>query len=423
MNSFLLKDVRIFDGETEVANGSVLVKDGIITKVSSSSLDPPSSSIKVISKPGHTVLPGLIDCHIHADGANPVALPQSLSFGVTTVCDMHNEPANVVKLRKQAEDKSSAADFKTCSVAATIENGWPVPVVTAHDKSEKAGVNARLKTAREIATWPKLETAQDAQNYVEERVAEKVDYIKLMHESGSPMGFEFNKPSQSLQAAVVKAAHKHGLLAVAHSLALRDTIEVLGAGVDGMTHTICDAAPTEELIQAYKKNNAHCNPTLAAIGSLTTEGQQMQEAFAHDERAARLLGDVERERMCQCMAMAKEKGKVEYAYESVKKLKAAGIDILCGSDSAGPAVGTAWGLSMHHELSLFVNKCGFTPAEALRAATVLPAKRFGFTDRGRIAEGLKADLLLIEGNPLDDISKTLDLRAVWRDGMLCSKYV
>lgn len=93
-----------------------------------------------------------------------------------------------------------------------------------------------------------------------------------------------------------------------------------------------------------------------------------------------------------------------------------------GSDAAGPALGTSWGLSVHHELALFVNKCGFTPAEALRSATVLPAKRLGFPDRGRIREGLKADLVLVEGNPLQDIDHTLDLRAVWRDGVLCSTY-
>ena len=77
---------------------------------------------------------------------------------------------------------------------------------------------------------------------------------------------------------------------------------------------------------------------------------------------------------------------------------------------------------MHHELSLFVNECGFTPEEALRSATFAPAKRFNFTDRGQIKEGLRADLVLVEGNPLEDISHTLDLRAVWIAGELCSLY-
>ena len=77
---------------------------------------------------------------------------------------------------------------------------------------------------------------------------------------------------------------------------------------------------------------------------------------------------------------------------------------------------------MHHELNLFVNLCGFTPQEALRSATALTAKRFGFDDRGKIAEGLKADLVLVEGNPLKDIDHTLDIRGVWRDGEILDMY-
>jgi imidazolonepropionase-like amidohydrolase len=93
-----------------------------------------------------------------------------------------------------------------------------------------------------------------------------------------------------------------------------------------------------------------------------------------------------------------------------------------GSDAAGPAVGTAYGLSMHHELYLFVHEIGMSPEEALRSATSVTAKRFQFADRGRLVEGLNADLLLVEGNPLKDIAATLDIRGVWREGKLCSVY-
>jgi len=74
---------------------------------------------------------------------------------------------------------------------------------------------------------------------------------------------------------------------------------------------------------------------------------------------------------------------------------------------------------MHQELYLLVHKVGMTPEEALRSATSLTAKCFGFQDRGRLAEGLNADLLLVEGNPMEDIDATLNLRGVWRDGNIC----
>jgi imidazolonepropionase-like amidohydrolase len=93
-----------------------------------------------------------------------------------------------------------------------------------------------------------------------------------------------------------------------------------------------------------------------------------------------------------------------------------------GSDAAGPAKGTAFGLSMHQELHLFVHKVGMTPEDALRSATSLVAKCFKFEDRGKIAEGLNADLLLVEGNPLEDIDATLNIRGVWREGNMCSAH-
>jgi imidazolonepropionase-like amidohydrolase len=77
---------------------------------------------------------------------------------------------------------------------------------------------------------------------------------------------------------------------------------------------------------------------------------------------------------------------------------------------------------MHHELNVLVHKVGMTPEEALRSATSVVAKRFKFADRGRLAKGLNADLLLIEGNPLEDIDSTLNIRGVWRDGNSCSSH-
>ena len=77
---------------------------------------------------------------------------------------------------------------------------------------------------------------------------------------------------------------------------------------------------------------------------------------------------------------------------------------------------------MHQELYLLVHKVGMTPEEALRSATSPTAKCFRFQDRGRLAEGLNADLLLVEGNPMEDIDATLNLRGVWRDGNMCCSH-
>ncbi|KAI2482595.1 Amidohydro-4 multi-domain protein [Pyrenophora tritici-repentis] len=413
MTTFIIRDVRIFTGEEKIDEGYIHIEDGKINSVGPMK-DIPKVTVKTYSKPGHTLLPGLIDCHIHADRADPVALPQALRFGVTTVCEMHNELENVQKLKKQTLEPDTAS-YKTAAQAATIENGWPIPVITAHDKSPE--------TAAAIAKWPKLTDRNSVIEYLDWTAKEmQPDYIKLMHESGTSFGREFSYPSFELQSIIVEEAKKRGYFTVAHATCLKDTIDVLNAGVNGLTHTFCDQTPTQEVIDAYKKNNAWVNPTLATMGSLTTEGKELQHKFAHDPRVEGMLSEDSVGNMCKCMGFATEHGKVEYAYEGVRKLREAGVDILCGSDSAGPAVGTAFGLSMHHELHIFVHKIGMTPAEALRSATSLIAKRFKFEDRGQVAKGLNADLLLVEGNPLEDIDATLNIRGVWRDGNLCSMY-
>lgn len=145
------------------------------------------------------------------------------------------------------------------------------------------------------------------------------------------MGQRFNLPSIELQTAVVKAAHGHGLITAAHALTLGDTLAILGAGVDGLAHTFSDMPPTRELVEAYKAQNAFCIPTLLVHGSLTGEGASIAASFANDHRAAGKIADPEKASMCDCMHIGAQTCKVENAYESVRQLKAAGIDILwCG---------------------------------------------------------------------------------------------
>lgn len=83
-------------------------------------------------------------------------------------------------------------------------------------------------------------------------------------------------------------------------------------------------------------------------------------------------------------------------------------------------MGTCYGLSLHHELYLLVDKAGLTPQEAISSATAVTARRFGIKDRGLIEKGRRADVVLVEGNPLKDISGSLNLRLIWRDDIKIS---
>ena len=137
MDAFIIKDVRIFDGDKVISNGYVHVKNGKTKDLGTNSDNTYLSlNVRIISKPGHTLLPGFIDAHNHCDKGNEAALYQGLRFGVTTIMDLHNEIANCHKSKEISRQQVRvAADFKYAGVAATIDNGWPAPVVTAFDKS------------------------------------------------------------------------------------------------------------------------------------------------------------------------------------------------------------------------------------------------------------------------------------------------
>ena len=168
----------------------------------------------------------------------------------------------------------------------------------------------------------------DIEAYVEQNIKDGADYIKLMQECGKAVGMDIVHASSELQTAVVKAAHSHGLLVVGHATCYDDTLLVLRAGVDGTTHTFVDRPPTSEIIEAYQVNNAWCNPTLTVLGSLTGESVPVTTALANDKRVSSKLGVEAKENLYRCMHMAPETCKVDYAYESVRQLKAAGIDIV-----------------------------------------------------------------------------------------------
>jgi imidazolonepropionase-like amidohydrolase len=98
-NSFVVKNVLLFTGHEFIQDGFVVVQDGKVTALGTG--DPPNyDGIPTISKPGDTLLPGFIDSHIHALSGNTESIEQSLRFGVTTVCDMHNDHEHIAKLTK-----------------------------------------------------------------------------------------------------------------------------------------------------------------------------------------------------------------------------------------------------------------------------------------------------------------------------------
>ncbi|KAF2165961.1 hypothetical protein M409DRAFT_23689 [Zasmidium cellare ATCC 36951] len=405
--SFVISDVQIFDGEAVVTkNGAVLVEDGLI-KAIGEDLAARYPHLETISKPGHTLLPGLIDAHCHPYGES--SLPeQAFRFGITTIMDLQNEHHQAVRQKQWAKERKDFPDVKSSHHAATIAGGWPEWFERRYNNNPEAKWD----------NWPNVANIDDAEPFIERAVRDGADYIKLFHEGGAATDIQgLVQPREEVQAAVVAAARRQSLKVIAHALARQDTIEVLRAGVDGMAHSFYDKPINPEIIAAYKTNNAWLNPTLAAVGSLTGEANDLLKSFSTDPRVVSRTTLHDMSLLSRCMHMSCKGAKWEYAIDSVRQLKAAGFDIICGSDAARGAPSVVFGATFHLELHLLVEKAGLLPVEALRAATGVTAKRFGWNDRGRIQPGLKADLLLVEGDPVTDITELLNIREIWRDGV------
>lgn len=128
-------------------------------------------------------------------------------------------------------------------------------------------------------------------------------------------------PSQEIQRAIVDASHEHGMLTVAHALTNHSTISVLEAGVDGLAHASIDQI-NEEVVKAFKKNNAFLVPTLAVHASCSGEEQESRERFsAHLEGTAK-------EHLLGCLHITRKELSIKSVYEQVYTLKDAGIDII-----------------------------------------------------------------------------------------------
>ncbi|KIX94871.1 uncharacterized protein Z520_09561 [Fonsecaea multimorphosa CBS 102226] len=406
MNSFIIKDIRLFDGDKVVENSSVRVENGIITEVGDNAS---KDGTPVISKPGHTLVPGLIEAHCHP--YDNVKLPeQCFRFGITTLMDMHNVHEHAVQQKQWARERTDFPDIKSCHYAATISGGWPAFVEKklskdGHEKFDK---------------YPNIATEADAEAYIARSLQDGADYIKLMHEVGTAIGIPpglIAQPTESVQAAVVRAAHQKGLKVIAHALSRKDTLEVLRAGVDGLAHTFFDEPITPQVIELYRRNRAWCTPTLGCSGSMTGESLNIVKQFSEDPRVRSRVLDTDVQVMQHCMHLKADTARWDYAIDSVRQLRAAGVQIVTGSDSAPGAPGLVFGVNLHIEMFLLVHKAGMTPLEVLKSTTSVTADAFGWSDRGRIGPGLKADLVLVEGNPMVDITDMLNIRGIWRDGV------
>jgi imidazolonepropionase-like amidohydrolase len=381
-----ITNVRIFDGAQIMPKGTVVIQGRAIAAVGPKVAVP--AGAEVIDGAGATLLPGFIDSHTHTWGD---ALSRAAVFGVTTQLDMFTDPSFARSMREE-QAKTGApgrADLYSAGFLATAPGGH--------------GTQFGLPV-------PTLKRPEEAEAWVDARVAEGSDYIKIVIEDSKLYGREIPTLDQATVAALAAAAHRRKKLAVAHIATQQSAREAFEAGADGLVHIFTDRAPEAGFVSLAAERKAFVIPTLTVVESTT--GKASGASLADDPRLSPYLTAEETVNLRRSFPGGC--GLVfQNALDAVRDLQKAGVPILAGSDA--PNLGTAHGASLHRELELLV-AAGLTPAQALTAATSVPARIFGLADRGRIAPGLRADLVLVKGDPTADVTASRDILHVWKIG-------
>ncbi|MEV8633597.1 amidohydrolase family protein [Streptosporangium sp. NPDC051023] len=394
---------RVFDGEKTLGVTTVLIDGERIVRIGG---EIPDGS-EVVDGTGATLMPGLIDAHVHT-GKESLAL--ALRFGVTTELEMQG--TNTRDRRAHITEDDTVADVRSAGFAITPPGGHPSELFPDGFAPfpEGRGPDAGEPPLRPFSTTP-----EQAAAFVPQLIARGSDYIKFMIDDGGVEGHPgLPMLDQATLNAGVAKANRYGALTVAHALTVDATRMAIEAGVDGLAHLFMDRPHTDEIITMIKDAGMFVVPCVVLNASLM--GITGSE-FADDPRVAARLDPAWDETLRSSFNRYPQ-GKLQDVLNTVKALSDAGVDVLAGTDSsmAFPFLGgVAHGASVHHELQHLV-RAGLTPSQALRAATATTARRFALTDRGRIAEGLRADLLLVDGDPTQTISDTLNTRAIWRRG-------
>ena len=392
-SSFVIRNVRVFDGETVAERQTVVITEGKIAAVGASAIAVPSGA-QEIAGDARTLLPGLIDAHVHLPVFGAAgALQQNLAFGVTTAVVMGGGLARVKDI-----ETTDAPDLTAILIAgqvATAPGGHPTQM--------DGGASAR--------TAPTLTAPDEADAFVAARLAEGSDFIKIIYDDTSD-AYARTLPTldEATVAALARAAHTRGTIAVAHIGNERFARGAIAAGVDGLAHLFVGPTVSADFGKYAASRGVFVIPTLSVLYSVC--GKPDGPEFLKDADTMKYVkpqfrGLVE-------MAPAESKLSCDAAPQAIRQLIAANVPVLAGTDA--PAPGLTYGASLHKELEHLVN-AGLTPTAALAAATSAIASAFRMNDRGRIRSGMRADLLLVDGDPSKQIHHTRKIVAVWKKGV------
>jgi imidazolonepropionase-like amidohydrolase len=360
-----------------IVGGVVVVVDGRITAVGPSNRVAVPAGAVVVNATGKTVMPGLWDMHAHFEQVEWG--PIYLAAGVTTVRDVGNELDFIVAVRD--------------AVAAG------------------KGIGPRLLLAG-IIDGPGPNGLGAVRAATPDEARQRVDRY---HDAGFAQIKIYSSVSPDVLRAIAAEAHRLGMTVTGHVPEGMNAFGAIDAGLDQINHaqylTAAAGTSPDSLIAALKRHKTVVDPTLALYELLSRPLTQPIETFEPGIRkVARELESPLGGFGSSPEFADRRRRQFEEEVALVGQLHRAGIPVVAGTDQSVP------GHSLHRELELYV-KAGFSPLEALQAATIVPAKAMKTeSDSGTIEPGKRGDLILLDGNPLEDIRNSRRIHRVITGG-------
>ncbi len=346
---------------------------------------------------GLTLLPGFIDSHVHLSGIRvrpsdgtrelgalayfwrylrrfPDRRRRLIRAGITSVKSLGDPYPWVTKLADRIERHELAGPrIFAAGPIFTAPGGHPVSRLRSAGQGDTSFI---AQVTRQVSERTEAESAVEA-------IAGGVDYLSVAIESPGNPGLPTLTPP--LLEAITRSAHERDRPVLVHVSTLGQLALALSVGADGIEHAPHDGLIEPAVLEEMRARHLFVDPTLQAA----------------DQYLGATLGDTAAARRARA---------------NTRRLQAAGVPLVVGSDAPSP--GTSFGRSFHEELRNLV-ETGYTPGQAIAAATSAAAEHLGMADRlGRIAPGMLADVIAVGGEPLVDVAWAADIYLVIADGQV-----
>ena len=382
------------------AKATVIIRGERIIAVGAN-LDIPAGA-RVIKADGQTLLPGLFDMHTHLFNASTGAqtpdwakhLKTYLYCGVTSIVDLSPYPETYEPIRRLMASGVVVGPHVSLAARMTTPGGH-------------GGEGGRGEIHTQEITTPR-----EARAAVQRVAPYHPDVIKVFSDGWRyGAATDMTSINEDTLTAIVEEAHKNGIEVVTHTVTLEKAKIAARAGVDAIIHGIGNAEVDDELIQLMKSHGTAYVSTLAVYEAKDPNNNSPLLKAVMEQPKEVATARIAAAAPAPNSPQAKRWKNLQH---NVAALKNGGVMLGAGTDAGMPSTHHGWALL--HELELMVAS-GLTPMEAISAATGNSAKALKVdTERGTIAVGKLADLLLVDGAPHQNISDLQRIKTVWLGG-------